>query len=564
MSRLKRLDALHRLARAVPVLTLPLRFLSWGAYRALERLLGRRHPHGRVIAQASALAAGSATVPAGRGPRVLFFTVRGWFVHVGSEAVLAKALELRGARPVFFLCGGQLPQCDFKPGTDPYVTAPLCWRCRGFADRLLEALDLPSLRLRDFVGQADIERVHQRLAGLGREELLAYRENDLPLGQLVRPSVQRSLLRGDIEDDSYSVGVLRGYVASAAVMASVGQALLDRLEPDVVVMTNGLFFAEAIMLELARRRGVEAITYERGMRLGSAIFDRNRPVIDFHLDPYWQRVAERPLSADENDRLDRYLAERAGGRVGTLDLWPRLDDDFGAIADRFGLDRDRPLAVLFSNILWDSAVFGRDVAFDGMFDWVRAAVRLFAERPEAQLVIRVHPSEVRIPLAESRDRLAERLARSEVRLPDNVRLVPPEDSASSYALLAHARAVLVYTSTIGLEAACHRRPVLVAGRTHYRGRGFTLDVERREELGELLDRALADGELGPEPVELARRFAHLFFFRFTQSFPWITDTPRSARSLGVATLADLAPGADPELDRLCRALLGEEPLVRVA
>lgn len=562
-SRLKRFDALHRWGRSVPALALPLRLASYGAYRGLELLLGGRHPHGRVVAQARELVRRGSPAPDGRGPRVLFFTVRGWFVHVGGEAVLAKALEMRGARPVFFLCGGRLPQCDFKPGTDPQVTAPLCWRCTGFADRLLAAFELPSLRLRDFAGRDAVQRAHERLAGLGQEELLAYRENDLPLGQLVRPSVQRSMLRGDIGDAPASLAVLRGFVASASVMAEVADKLLDRVAPDVVVMTNGLFFAERIMLELAKRRGVEVVTYERGIRVGSAVFDRNRPVIDFHLDPWWRQLGDRPLTAEESRRLDDYLTERAGGRVGVIDLWPQLDSDFGAIADRFDLDRERPLAVLYTNILWDSAVFGRDIAFEGMFDWVVEAVRLFAARPEAQLVVRVHPSEVRIPLSESQDRLDERLARAFPRLPDNVRLIAPEDPASSYALLAHARAVLVYTSTIGLEAACAGRPVIVAGRTHYRGRGFTFDVEQRADLAPLIDRALAAGDPVPETVERARRFAHLFFFVFNRSFPWITDTPRSERRLEVTDLASLAPGMDSEMDRLCRAILGEEPFVPV-
>ena len=35
---------------------------------------------------------------------------------------------------------------------------------------------------------------------------------------------------------------------------------------------------------------------------------------------------------------------------------------------------------------------------------------------------------------------------------------------------------LVYTTTVGLEAANLGIPVAVAGATHYRGRGFTHDV----------------------------------------------------------------------------------------
>ena len=58
-------------------------------------------------------------------------------------------------------------------------------------------------------------------------------------------------------------------------------------------MTNGLFFAERIMLEAARRRGVAVVTYERGMPLNSVLFDHNQPAIRFDLDPYWPEARRR-------------------------------------------------------------------------------------------------------------------------------------------------------------------------------------------------------------------------------------------------------------------------------
>jgi hypothetical protein len=560
--RLKKLDTAHRLALSWPALTFPLRFASHAAYRILELALGRRHPHGRVVHQARRLReAGPGPLTCPEPKRVLFFTVRGWFIHASTEAVLAKALELRGARVSFFLCGGILDQCDFKPGTDPRVTRPLCWRCTGFAERLLAAFDLPTLRLRDLVGRPSRERARQLVAGKDRDQLERLTYQGLPLFELVQASVQRSLLRGDIGADPFSERVLRGFLESAAVLVDAGQELLRRERPQVVVMTNGLFFAEAILLALARREGIAVVTYERGMPLSTVLFDHNQPAIRFDLDQPWQQGRDRPLAATEERELDEYLETRARGQVGVIDLWPAMERGRGALAERLGLAPERPTAVLYTNILWDSAVFGRDVGFDGMFDWVAESVRLFAATRSRDLVIRVHPSEVRIPMSESRDRVIDRLRALFPDLPTNVRVVPPEDPASSYTLMGLADAVLVYTSTIGLEAAVRGRPVVVAGRTHYRGRGFTFDPRDREGYAADVAHALACKHLPPGEVEIARRYAHLFFFRFMQPFPWVVDTPRAARRLTFEHLDDLAPGRDPTLDRLCRGILEGEPFV---
>lgn len=544
-------------------MTAPLRLASYGVLRTLELLGGSRHPHGRVVAQARALVGTGAPVEPPPSARVLFFTVRGWYIHVGTEVVLAKALQARGAAASFFLCGGKLAQCDFKPGTDPAVTRPLCWRCSGFARRLLDAFELPFSTLADVVDDSRFEEARRTIAGLSVEELRSFRYRDLPLFEFVQPSVQRSLLRGDVGEDSFSERVLRGFLESAIVYVHACEELLDRDRPDVVVMTNGLFFAERIMLELARARGTAAVTYERGMPVHTVLFDHNQPAIRFDLDRYWPQARERPLSPTEERRLDAYLSQRAGGQVGVIDLWPSMEDDLDSVRRRLGLGGDRPLAVLYTNVLWDSAVFGRDVAFDGMFEWLAETVRVFAGLPDLDLLIRVHPSEIRIPMSESRDRACDRIAEVFPVLPPNVKLVPPGDPASSYTLMELADAVLVYTSTIGLEAAVRGKPVIVAGRTHYRGRGCCVEIETRAEYPSRIVEATRGGPLDAIQVELARRYADLFFFRFQQPFPWIIDTPRSARRLAFSDLADLAPGQDAQLDRMCAAILTGAPFVAV-
>ena len=109
------------------------------------------------------------------------------------------------------------------------------------------------------------------------------------------------------------------------------------------------------------------------------------------------------------------------------------------------------------------------------------------------------------------------------RLPENIRLIKPRDEVNTYDLIEVADLGLVYTTTVGMEMAMSGVPVVVAGQTHYRGRGFTHDpdswVSYYKLLGQILENP-ADFRLDVEQVKLAWQYAYRFFFDYPQPFPW--------------------------------------------
>jgi lipid A disaccharide synthetase len=97
-------------------------------------------------------------------------------------------------------------------------------------------------------------------------------------------------------------------------------------------------------------------------------------------------------------------------------------------------------------------------------------------------VIRIHPAETKLSGRESREQMIEALAKRIPMFPANVTVIPPEENTSTYELMQEADIGLVYSSTTGLEMAMLGKPVVVAARTHYRGKGFTIDVSRLEDM----------------------------------------------------------------------------------
>jgi capsule polysaccharide export protein KpsC/LpsZ len=154
-----------------------------------------------------------------------------------------------------------------------------------------------------------------------------------------------------------------------------------------------------------------------------------------------------------------------------------------------------------------------------MADWLAATVRWFGRYPQAQLVVRVHPGE----LLGAGHPSAEIVRQELPELPPHVTVVGPESPVNTYDLMELAHLGLVYTTTVGMEMAMAGIPVITAGATHYRGRGFTDDPATLPAYLAVLETRLSEPagrRLAPEAIDLAWRYAYRFFFEYPFRFPW--------------------------------------------
>jgi hypothetical protein len=107
--------------------------------------------------------------------------------------------------------------------------------------------------------------------------------------------------------------------------------------------------------------------------------------------------------------------------------------------------------------------------------------------------------------------------------PEHIHLIAADEPINTYDLIEIADFGLVYTTTVGMEMAMSAVPVAVAGQTHYRGKGFTLDPDSWQEYEKLLGNSLASPggyHLSRQQVDQAWNYAYRFFFEYPQPFPW--------------------------------------------
>jgi hypothetical protein len=194
-----------------------------------------------------------------------------------------------------------------------------------------------------------------------------------------------------------------------------------------------------------------------------------------------------------------------------------------------------------------------------MLEWVVSTIEWFATRPDLQLIVRVHPAELRSSLV-SRQPIVAEIRRRFPTLPSNVFIIGPESQVSTYAVMSRCNAVLIYGTKTGVELASIGIPVIVAGEAWIRNKGITMDAASAADYFALLERLPLPAAMPKAQVERARRYAFHFFFRrmipleFMQ--PSKDDVPYR---VSLRSFRELAPGQSRGLDVICDGILHDRP-----
>lgn len=320
----------------------------------------------------------------------------------------------------------------------------------------------------------------------------------------------------DLESDIYKLRYHRNREIAQAALAWLRQS-----RPDVVIVPNGTIQELGVFYRVARHLKIPTVTYEFSDQRQRIWVANNSEVMRQDTNGLWQTHRDHPLSEQQMERMRSLMMARQRGSMweNFARMWQGVPTEGGQQARaQLGLD-DRPVVLLATNVLGDSLTLGRQVFSKSMAEWISRTVQYFIGRPDVQLVIRVHPGEVLTHGQSMVDVVHEVVPQ----LPENIRLIKPKDEINTYDLIEVADVGLVYTTTVGMEMAMSGVPVVVAGQTHYRNRGFTNDPDSWVSYYKLLGLILENPQehrLDVEQVKLAWQYAYRFFFDYPQPFPW--------------------------------------------
>ena len=530
---------------------LPKGFPDWAGLVAESRAWAQRRPgrRGRVLIACNIGGHGAVSV---------------------LESTLAAALALRDAEVEIVLCDAALPAClraEYADLPDDTILAErrlpqtFCPSCMSRGRAMFEPLGLKVHYLNELITPEDRAEALRIAEAIPLGQIDDYVLDGLKIGEHARAGALRYFTRGDLSAEPAGETVLRRYLEAAVLSVAAYRRLLAQRRYDVAVFHHGLYVPQGAVGEVCRDAGVRVVNW--------VVAYRNNSFILSHRDTYHHTLMTEPASDWEDmawgerqrAEIAAYLKSRWRGDRDWIGFHEKPDEDAAALAASLGLDLAKPVIGMLSNVVWDAQLHYPANAFPNLIDWAVRTIDYFAGRPDLQLLLRIHPAEVR-GTSPSRQPLLPEIERRFPSLPPNVFIIPAESPVSTYAAMELCDSVLIYGTKTGVELTAVGIPVVVAGEAWIKNKGLTLDASSPEDYVRILDSLPLRRRLGPEVIDRALKYAYHFFFRRMMPLPFLKKVSSNLFfTPDIASADALAPGADAALDLVCDAILEDRPFI---
>ncbi|NMC53123.1 MAG: hypothetical protein GYA48_05765 [Chloroflexi bacterium] len=495
--------------------------------------------------------------PADPRPVVVFNAstrLGGLSLNAAFSLISSWGLQMAGARVIHFACGAGMSRCVLGTNKDDPAQPPPCKDCVAQSKANTTAAEA---RWFEWSTDAALEN---RMAGLSVDALAELEYQGLALGELTLPTLRWVLRRHHLADDEATRFLFRSFIASAWNVARNFLRLLEEENPRAVLVFNGQFFPEAVVRKLAMERGIKVVAHEVGLQPYTGFFTTGEATA-YPIDI----PSDFELSVSQAQRLDAYLAQRFQGNfsMAGVRFWPemiKLDPRLVERAAQF-----QQVVPVFTNVIFDTSQSHANVVFEDMFAWLDRVLEIARQHPETLFVIRAHPDEAR-PGKESRESVAEWAKKNRLEMLNNVWFVDANEYLSSYELIDRAKFVMVYNSTIGLEASLMGAAVLCAGKARFTQLETVFFPQSRPAFDQAAEEFLAAEKI-EVPVhfrENARRFLYYQLFKTSLPFDAFIEEDgvwRGYVRLKPFTPADLSVERSETMKTIVDGILGDGNLL---
>ncbi|MEO8568565.1 MAG: hypothetical protein ABI419_05505 [Ginsengibacter sp.] len=428
---------------------------------------------------------------------IYFLTMLGGHTHnVSVDIALGWGLKQKGHKVHFILDDYSLPINEEKKAGEEHRWKELSAKSYNFGYKYLTACGFGVLGISEIVN-------------------LQQDRNISDFSSIIEAGLLKHFKVGVITDTVPGVKEKKKLLEeSARISALVGDFLVKQ-NPDRVIMSHGIYPTWGPPFQILIENNIPVLTYSKTKRKKTEKFNWNTTGDWWDVSKEWEKVKNIPLNVGQQKKINHYLKTRITHSEDVMVY------NFGALEDRdktlkrFNLDPEKLTFSLFTNVLWDAASAHREIAFKNPIEWVFETIKWFASQPEKQLIVKIHPAEVVIGTNQP---FADLIKKQIPKLPPNVCLIKPNEEVNSWSIYKVTDLGIIHTTTAGMELPLLGVPCVVVSKTHFRDKGFTIDIDSKESYFNYLNNFKKENIESENLKIIAERYAYLLFERYQVPF----------------------------------------------
>jgi hypothetical protein len=246
---------------------------------------------------------------------------------------------------------------------------------------------------------------------------------------------------------------------------------IQRYSPDVICLANGRTASERIVFEVARKRGVTVRVLEVEIRGQPYKFQKVEFLNALPHDIQYgtDRINKCWSSGDNNQEIGARFFERKRNSQFTNDVIYTKNQKDGMLPNGFDINK-RNISIFVSSedeIFSIGGDWENGRLFQNQIDGIKCILDRLALDDEYCVYVRVHPNLRGVKYKYHVDLYSFES--------DRCKIIPPDSPVSTYTLIDNSEKIVVFNSTVGVEANYWRRPVILLGPSFY----MDLDVAYR-------------------------------------------------------------------------------------
>jgi hypothetical protein len=484
------------------------------------------------------------------------------------HSLLGVALDLRGCEVDYLVCDMTLPACTnainqvinekefLKNG--PKAVCNSCYDC---SFTLFNQIDNNFLKLSNYLKKEDFVNIEKLSNKLTLDEIINFKEENINIGEHCLAGALRFYGIGNINLKKNSLQVLRKYFKSAILTKIAFNKALNLKKYDCVIVDHGLYIPQGIITEVAKNKGVSTKVMWQGYKENSLLLSDG---VTYHKslitesEKDWKQYN---FTDSKREKILKYLEERNSGLTDWFSFNKQPDMDW----EKFKIENKinkKNIYTLMTNVIWDAQLKFEQNIFKDQMEWILTTLEYFKNKKDCNLIIRVHPAEIRGDVP-SDQKIEDEIYKNYGELPEHIKLVKPDNKISSYKLGKESNTILVYATKLSFELPCFGKNVIVSGEAFGKNKGFTYDPTSKENYIKLLDELPFKKELDKEIVSLAQRYAYHFFFRRSMLLNSIEKVENQYPPFRLKDnfVKMFKNKNDPGLEKACESILDDVPAI---